>query len=96
MKLFGIRWRFFRQAQPQRGWKDAGILLAVYALAVLTAVLWFRSVENSTAFWAANGVMAAGLLLLRPKVAIPFVAICVAMNGALNVIGGLPHDGADG
>ncbi|MCE3288038.1 MAG: hypothetical protein K0R83_50 [Caulobacter sp.] len=90
MKLFGIRWRFFRQAQPQRGWRHAGILLAVYALAVLSAVLWFRSVENSTAFWAANGVMAAGLLLLRPKVAIPFAALCIAMNLALNVVGGLP------
>ena len=90
MKLFGIRWRFFRQAQPGRGWKDAAILLGVYALAVLSAVLWFRSVENSTAFWAANGVLAAGLLLLRPKVAIPFAAICIAMNLGLNVIGGLP------
>lgn len=90
MKLFGIRWRFFRQAQPGRGWKDAAILLGVYAVAVLSAVLWFRSVENSTAFWAANGVMAAGLLLLRPKVAIPFGAVCIAMNLALNVIGGLP------
>ncbi|MDB5472048.1 MAG: hypothetical protein JWR84_3608 [Caulobacter sp.] len=90
MTVFGIRWRFFRQAQPGRGWRDAAILLGVYAVAVLSAVLWFRSVENSTAFWAANGVMAAGLLLLRPKVAIPFAALCVAINVGFNVVGGLP------
>lgn len=90
MTVFGIRWRFFRPAQPQRGWRDAAILLGVYAVAVLSAVLWFRSVENSTAFWAANGVMAAGLLLLRPKVAITFTAACMAINAGFNVVGGLP------
>jgi signal transduction histidine kinase/ActR/RegA family two-component response regulator len=90
MTLLGVRWRFHRSAEPPRGWKQAFVLMAVYALAVIASVMWGRSVENSTAFWAANGVLAAGLLLLRPRVAIAFAAVCIAFNAAANVVGGLP------
>lgn len=90
MTLFGVRWRFFRPAEPQRGWDAALLLIAIFALAVYSGVMWSRSVENSTAFWTANGVLAAGLLLLRPRVALVFAAVCVAINGATNVIAHLP------
>ncbi|HYE44874.1 MAG TPA: response regulator [Caulobacter sp.] len=90
MKVFGIRWRFYRPAQPARGWDAAAILLGVYTLAVFSGAMWSRSVENSTAFWAANGVMAAGLLLLRPRVGAVFAAVCIAMNLGLNVLAQLP------
>jgi signal transduction histidine kinase len=90
MTVFGIRWRWRRPAQRQRGWDAALILTAVYAVAVYSGVMWSRSVENSTAFWAANGVLAAGLLLLRPRVAIAFAVICLGVNLGVNVVGRLP------
>ena len=90
MTLFGVRWRFLRAAEPPRGWKAAFVLTAIFALAVYSGVMWSRTVENSTAFWAANGVLAAGLLLLRPRVAAVFAAVCIAMNLGVNVIGELP------
>jgi signal transduction histidine kinase len=66
------------------------ILTVVYAVAVFSAVMWGRSVENSTTFWAANGVLAAGLLLLKPRVGLVFGAVCVAINAGVNVFGELP------
>ncbi|MBI5939077.1 MAG: response regulator [Caulobacterales bacterium] len=90
MTLFGIRWRFFRPAEPNRGWEAAALLTAIFALAVFSGVMWSRTPENSTAFWTANGVLAAGLLLLRPRVALAFAIVCVAINAVTNVIGHLP------
>lgn len=92
MKLFGVRWRFYGAAQPRHGWKTAGLLFCVFTLAALSAVLWNRSIENSTAFWAANGVLAAGLLLLPRWMGVGFATACIALNAAMNVVGGLPID----
>ena len=80
MKLFGVRWRFYGTAQPQHGWKAAGLLFGVFTLAVLSAVMWNRSIENSTAFWAANGVLAAGLLLLPRRMGVAFAAACTSRS----------------
>lgn len=90
MTLFGVRWRFFRPAEPRRGWDAALLLTAIFALAVYSGVMWSRSVENSTAFWTANGVLAAGLLLLLPRIAALFAVVCIAINLVTNVIGHLP------
>ena len=90
MTLLGIRWRFYRPAEPRRGWDAAALLMAIYAFAVFSGVMWSRSVENSTAFWTANGVLAAGLLLLRPKVGALFAAACIAVNAGLNIVAHLP------
>jgi len=90
MKLFGIRWRFYGAAQPQHGWKAALILFGVFAVATYFGVMWSRSVGNSTAFWAANGVLAAGLLLLPKRLGWAFAAACIAVNAGTNVVAGLP------
>ena len=90
MTAFGIRWRLYRRGEPQRGWRDAAVLFAAYAIALTAGVLWSRSVDNSTVFWAANGVLAGGLLLLRPRVGWTFVAACISLNLSLNVFSGLP------
>ncbi|MBU4040394.1 MAG: response regulator [Alphaproteobacteria bacterium] len=90
MKVFGVRWRMYRKAEPPRGWRDAAILFAVYALALFTGAMWSRSVDNSTVFWAANGVLTAGLLLLRPRLGWAFAAACITLNLAVNVVGQLP------
>jgi len=90
MKLFGVRWRFYGAAQPQHGWKSAALLFAVYAVAVFTGVLWCRSVDNSTAFWGANGVITAGLLLLPRRLGWAFAGVCIALNVAVNVYAQLP------
>ena len=90
MRLFGIRWRFYGAAQPRHGWKAAVLLFAVYAVAVYSGVMWCRSVDNSTAFWGANGVITAGLLLLPRRMGWTFAAVCIALNAAVNVLGELP------
>ncbi len=90
MTVFGVRWRMYRKGEPQRGWRDAAILFAIYVLALGAGVLWSRSVDNSTVFWAANGVLTAGLLLLRPRIGWAFVMACISLNLAVNVVSGLP------
>ena len=90
MTVFGVRWRMYRKGEPRRGWRDAAVLFAVYALTLCAGVVWSRSVDNSTVFWAANGVLAAGLLLLRPRLGWAFVAACISLNLAVNVVSGLP------
>ena len=90
MTAFGVRWRLYRRGEPQRGWRDAAVLFVAYAVALSAGVLWSRSVDNSTVFWAANGVLAGGLLLLRPRVGWTFVAACISLNLSLNVVSGLP------
>lgn len=90
MTVFGVRWRMYRRGEPRRGWRDVAVLFAVYALTLCAGVVWSRSVDNSTVLWAANGVLTAGLLLLRPRLGWAFVAACIALNLAVNVVGGLP------
>ena len=90
MTVFGVRWRMYREGEPQRGWRDAGVLFLVYAVTLCIGVVWSRSVDNSTVFWAANGVLTAGLLLLKPRLGWAFVAACISLNLAVNVFSGLP------
>ena len=90
MRVFGVRWRFYRTAEPPRGLMTALILFVVFAAAVYSGVMWSRSVENSTTFWAANGVLAAGLLLLPRRLGWAFAAACIGLNVVVNIIAGLP------
>lgn len=90
MTFLGVRWRLFRAAEPERGWKEAALLAGIFVLAVYLGAIWSRTEENSTAFWAANGVWAAGLLLLRPRVALVFTLVCTAINFGVNIVGALP------
>lgn len=63
--------------------KEAGatpLLFVAYAVALSAGVLWSRSVDNSTVFWAANGVLTGGLLLLGPRVGWTFVAACISLD----------------
>ena len=40
MTVFGVRWRMYRKGEPQRGWRDAAVLFAVYALTLCAGVVW--------------------------------------------------------
>jgi len=90
MKVLGVRWRLYRRGEPQRGWRDAAVLFGVYLAVLCAGVMLSRTVNNSTAFWAANGVLIAGILLLKPRVGWAFVATCISVNLGLNVVSGLP------
>ncbi len=90
MKVLGVRWRLYRRGEPKRGWRDAAILFGVYLAVLCAGVMLSRTVSNSTAFWAANGVLIAGILLLKPRVGWAFVATCIGVNLGLNVVSGLP------
>ena len=80
MTAFGVKWRLYRRGEPQRRWRDAAVLFVAYAATLCVGVLWSRSVDNSTVFWAANGLLAGGLLLLRPRVGLIFALACISLN----------------
>ena len=89
MTVFGVRWRLYRDAEPKRGWREALILFAMFAVTLYAGVEWSRA-ANGSVFWTANGVMAAGLLLLPRRLGWLFAAACIGLNAALNVFSGLP------
>ena len=89
MTVFGVRWRLYRDAEPPRGWREALILFAIFAVTLYAGVEWSRA-NNGTVFWTANGVLAAGLLLLPRRLGWLFAAACIALNATLNVFSGLP------
>lgn len=90
MTVFGVRWRLYRDAEPRRGWREALILFAIFAVALYSGVEWARSTDNGSVFWTANGVLAAGLLLLPRRLGWLFAAACIGLNATLNVFSGLP------
>ncbi|HZV85067.1 MAG TPA: response regulator [Brevundimonas sp.] len=86
------RWRLYREEGRPHGALDPAILFLAYVITVVVAVWGARTVQNGTVFWAANGVLVAGLLTLRPRWRSPFMGLCFAVNFLVNVRGGLPTD----
>ena len=86
------KWRLYRPAEPRRGLMTAAILLAVYTALVFVGVAFCRDSETNSAFWPANGVVVAALLVLPRRLGVGFLAICFAINVVENAIGKLGVD----
>ena len=68
---------------------DFAVLLAGYFLVMFAGVFAARTLADNTAFWAANGVLVAGLLTLRPRWRLVFLTVCFAGNVGMNAYEGL-------
>jgi signal transduction histidine kinase/ActR/RegA family two-component response regulator len=86
------KWRLYRPAEPVRGLPTAAVLLAVYASMVFVGVAWCRDAATNSAFWPANGVAVAALLVLPRRLGLWFNAACLAINMGENHLGGLAWD----
>jgi signal transduction histidine kinase/AmiR/NasT family two-component response regulator len=84
------RWRrFYRQAEPPRGWITAATLLAVYAGPAFGVAFFCKDPSGSAAFYPANGVIVAGLLVLPRRIGLLFWAACITLNLAQNAVSGI-------
>src|ERR1700722_12956259 len=87
-----LRWRLSRRADPRRGLLTAAVLLAVYTALVFVGVAFCRDSETNSAFWPANGVVVAALLVLPRRLGLGFLGVCLAINVVENAVGKLGVD----
>ncbi|HWE47861.1 MAG TPA: ATP-binding protein [Caulobacteraceae bacterium] len=86
------KWRLYRPAEPRRGLLTATVLLAVYTALVFVGVAFCRDSQTNSAFWPANGVVVAALLVLPRRLGVAFLGVCLAINVVENAIGKLGVD----
>ena len=82
-------WRLYRPERRAETRTDFAVLLVGYFLVMFAGVFAARTPGDHTVFWAANGVLVAGLLVLRPRWRLIFMAVCFAANLGLNAWQGL-------
>jgi len=78
------RLRLYRPAEPARGVATAAALLAVYAIASMVCSLLCKDASGSAAFYPANGVIVAALLVLPRRLSLLFCLACFGFNLAVN------------
>ena len=61
----------------------AVLLTAAFGLSVAMSMAWTMEAGGVAAIWPANGLLAAGLILLKPRWAAALAAVCVAANVAI-------------
>jgi integral membrane sensor domain MASE1 len=66
----------FRTSQTPRGAELATAFMALYALTALIAYRWTSMPGGLAVFWVDNGLLAAALLLLRPRYGLAVAAFC--------------------
>ncbi|MBL0969014.1 MAG: response regulator [Brevundimonas sp.] len=85
----GQVWRLYRPERRAETRTDFVVLLVGYFLVMFAGVFAARTPGDHTVFWAANGVLVAGLLVLRPRWRLIFMAVCCAANLGMNAWQGL-------
>ena len=85
----GQGWRLYRPERSAETRTDFIVLLLGYLLVMFAGVFGARTPGDNTVFWAANGVLVAGLLTLRPRWRLAFMAVCLAANLGMNAWQGL-------
>ena len=84
-----LKLRFDRPAEPPRTWRTAVVLWLVYGLAVFGVSLLCKDARGSAAFYLADGVIVAGLLVLPRRTAIAFCIGCLGLNLIQNAATGV-------
>ena len=81
------RLRLFRPAEPPRGVGTAMALWVVYAFTAMGVVMLCKDGAGITAFYPANGVIVAGLLVLPRRMSVWFCLACLVFNLCQNLMG---------
>ena len=81
------RLRLFRPAEPPRGVGTAMALWVVYAFTAMGVVMVCKDAAGTTAFYPANGVIVAGLLVLPRRMSVWFCLACLGFNLLQNLMG---------
>ncbi len=81
------RLRLFRPAEPPRGVGTAMALWVVYAFTAMGVVMFCKDGAGNTAFYPANGVIVAGLLVLPRRLSLWFCLACLGFNLCQNLMG---------
>ena len=81
------RMRLFRSAEPPRGVGTAMALWVVYAFTAMGVVMFCKDPSGTTAFYPANGVIVAGLLVLPWRMSVWFCLACLGFNLSQNLMG---------
>ncbi|MGZ3274774.1 MAG: ATP-binding protein [Caulobacteraceae bacterium] len=76
----------FRRAQRIRSNAYAAGFIAAYAVISVVAYKWTLGSGALAVLWPCNGILAAALLLLRPRSAIATALICAAIDGAASSV----------
>ena len=84
-----LRWRLHRTAERPRGWATAAALLAIYAGPAFALVLACNDNVGVAAFYPADGIIVAALLVLPRRIGLMFCAACLAVNLAENALTGV-------
>ncbi len=84
-----LRWRLYRSAERPRSWVTAAILLAIYAGPAFGLVRACNDPTGVAAFYPADGVIVAALLVLPRRIGLLFCAACFAVNLGQNVLTGV-------
>ena len=81
------RLHLYRPAEPDRGIGTAMALWAVYAFTAMACAMFCKDPSGSAAFYPANGVIVAGLLVLPRRTSLGFALGCLVFNLSQNAMG---------
>jgi len=81
------RLRLYRPAETSRGVGTAMVLWVVYAFTAMACAMFCKDASGSAAFYPANGVIVAGLLVLPRRLSPWFCLVCLSFNLCQNAMG---------
>ena len=89
-ELMQGRWRVFRHETGRDAGPPAWAYVVGFGLCLLLG-LWSAAEFGAVVIWPANGVLLAAFLQLHRRKAIGVLAVCFALNLAMNVVRGDPQ-----
>jgi signal transduction histidine kinase/CheY-like chemotaxis protein len=82
-----VRLRLYRPADPRRSLPTAAALFLAYIAIELCIWLFCRDISDAVAFFPANGILLAAILVLSPRLGLGFCLACFTVDLAHNWIG---------
>src|ERR1700761_4283191 len=81
------KWRLFRQDGARPVALHPLVYLSLYVASMVVGA-WAKATYGATVVWTANGVLLAGLLLLKRREAIRFLIVCAIIDLVGNALRG--------